>query len=99
MDAKLNFDENASFRQKEIFALRDKSMEDARDVAAEEAGLNYIGLDGNIGCLGTTESERGTERERGRERARERQNERDKSVVSARARDVTGQQSDRELRQ
>lgn len=51
VDAKLNFDDNATFRQKEIFDLRDKSMEDARDVAADEAGLNYIGLDGNIGCL------------------------------------------------
>ena len=53
VDAKLNFDDNAAFRQKDIFALRDTSMEDPRDVAAEEAGLNYIGLDGNIGCLGT----------------------------------------------
>lgn len=51
VDAKLNFDDNASFRQKDIFALRDTAMEDPRDVAAEEAGLNYIGLDGNIGCL------------------------------------------------
>jgi hypothetical protein len=51
VDAKLNFDDNASFRQAAIYALRDKSMEDARDVAAEEAGLNYIGLDGNIGCM------------------------------------------------
>ena len=34
-----------------IYSLRDKSMEDPRDVAAEEAGLNYIGLDGNIGCM------------------------------------------------
>jgi succinyl-CoA synthetase beta subunit len=100
VDAKLNFDDNAAFRQKvrapsfggmgcgvmagrravgtgeltlasplptcvssrplppspplcpqEIYGLRDKSMEDPRDVAAEEAGLNYIGLDGNIGCM------------------------------------------------
>tara|TARA_B110000208_G_scaffold125569_1_gene153005 strand:+ start:134 stop:703 length:570 start_codon:yes stop_codon:yes gene_type:complete len=51
VDAKLNFDDNAAFRQKEIFALRDTSMEDPRDVAAEDAGLNYIGLDGNIGCM------------------------------------------------
>jgi succinyl-CoA synthetase beta subunit len=51
VDAKLNFDDNAAFRQKAIFSQRDKSMEDPRDVAAEEAGLNYIGLDGNIGCL------------------------------------------------
>jgi succinyl-CoA synthetase beta subunit len=52
VDAKLNFDDNAAFRQKAIYALRDKSMEDPRDVAAEEIGLNYIGLTGNIGCLG-----------------------------------------------
>ncbi len=50
-DAKLNFDNNAEFRQKKIFGLRDKSMEDPRDVWAEEVGLNYIGLDGNIGCM------------------------------------------------
>lgn len=53
LDAKLNFDDNADFRQKEIFALRDTSEDDYRDVTAQAAGLNYIGLDGNIGCLGT----------------------------------------------
>ena len=52
VDAKLNFDDNASFRQKGLFGQRDKSMEDPRDVAADEIGLNYIGLEGNIGCLG-----------------------------------------------
>jgi len=51
VDAKLGFDDNASFRQKDVFAMRDTSMEDARDVAASEAGLNYVGLDGNIGCM------------------------------------------------
>ncbi|KAH9249391.1 hypothetical protein BASA81_012922 [Batrachochytrium salamandrivorans] len=51
VDAKLNFDDNATFRQKDIFAMRDKSMEDPRDVKAEEVGLNFVGLDGNIGCL------------------------------------------------
>jgi succinyl-CoA synthetase beta subunit len=51
VDAKLNFDDNASFRQKEVYAMRDKSMEDPRDVRAEEAGLNFVGLDGSIGCL------------------------------------------------
>ncbi|EFJ13492.1 hypothetical protein SELMODRAFT_122224 [Selaginella moellendorffii] len=50
-DAKLNFDDNASFRQQEIFALRDQSQEDAREVAAAAADLNYIGLDGEIGCM------------------------------------------------
>ena len=44
VDAKLNFDDNASFRQKDIYAMRDKSMEDPRDVRAEEAGLNFVGL-------------------------------------------------------
>jgi succinyl-CoA synthetase beta subunit len=43
VDAKLNFDDNAAFRQVEVYQQRDKSMEDSRDVAAEEAGLNYIG--------------------------------------------------------
>mgnify|MGYP003385686877 CR=1 FL=1 len=51
VDAKLNFDDNASYRQGEVFDMRDVSMEDERDVKAEKAGLNYIGLDGNIGCM------------------------------------------------
>ena len=51
VDAKLNFDDNAAYRQPEIFSMRDVSMEDERDVKAEQAGLNYIGLDGNIGCM------------------------------------------------
>jgi len=51
MDAKLNFDDNAAYRQPEIFALRDKSQEDPREVRATEVDLNYIGLDGSIGCL------------------------------------------------
>lgn len=51
MDAKINFDDNADFRQKEIQQLRDTTQEDAREVAADKFNLNYIGLDGNIGCL------------------------------------------------
>lgn len=51
VDAKFGFDDNAAYRQKDIFAQRDTSMEDPRDVKAEKAGLNYIGLDGNIGCM------------------------------------------------
>jgi len=51
LDAKFNFDDNALYRQPEIVALRDKSEEDPREVAASEFGLNYIGLDGNIACL------------------------------------------------
>jgi len=50
-DAKVGFDDNAAFRQKAVFDQRDKSQEDPRDVAAEEWDLNYIGLDGSIGCL------------------------------------------------
>ncbi|OIT02935.1 PREDICTED: succinate--CoA ligase [ADP-forming] subunit beta, mitochondrial [Nicotiana attenuata] len=50
-DAKLNFDDNAAYRQKEIFSLRDSSQEDPREVAAAKADLNYIGLDGEIGCM------------------------------------------------
>ncbi|RHY95260.1 hypothetical protein DYB37_008158 [Aphanomyces astaci] len=50
-DAKINFDDNAAFRQAEIFAQRDKTQEDAREVEASAYDLNYIGLDGNIGCL------------------------------------------------
>jgi len=51
LDAKFNFDDNALYRQPEILALRDKSEEDPREVAASEFSLNYIGLDGNIACL------------------------------------------------
>ena len=51
MDAKLGFDDNAEFRQKEIFSWRDKSQEDAEEVKAAESGLNFIKLDGDIGCL------------------------------------------------
>ncbi|GKE44355.1 succinate--CoA ligase [ADP-forming] subunit beta, mitochondrial, partial [Tanacetum coccineum] len=50
-DAKLNFDDNAAYRQKDTFALRDPTQEDPREVAAAKADLNYIGLDGEIGCM------------------------------------------------
>lgn len=50
-DAKLGFDDNAAFRQKELFAMRDESQEDPREVAAGKYDLNYIGLDGSIGCM------------------------------------------------
>lgn len=52
MDAKLNFDDNASYKQKEVFDFRDFTQEDPREIAAAKYSLNYIGLDGNIGCLG-----------------------------------------------
>ncbi len=51
LDAKFNFDDNALYRQPTIVALRDKSEEDPREVAASEFSLNYIGLDGDIACL------------------------------------------------
>jgi succinyl-CoA synthetase beta subunit len=51
LDAKFNFDDNALYRHPEIVAMRDKSEEDPREVAASEFNLNYIGLDGNIACL------------------------------------------------
>lgn len=50
-DAKINFDDNAAFRQKEIFAQRDPAEEDPREVEASRHNLNYIGMDGNIACL------------------------------------------------
>jgi len=51
LDGKMNFDDNALYRHKEIEAMRDFTEEDAREVAASKYGLNYIGLDGNIGCM------------------------------------------------
>jgi len=51
VDAKITFDDNAEFRQKLIYAMRDTSMEDPREVEASKFNLNYIGLDGNIGCM------------------------------------------------
>lgn len=51
VDAKITFDDNAEFRQKAIYAMRDTSMEDPREVEASKFNLNYIGLDGNIGCM------------------------------------------------
>lgn len=50
-DAKLGFDDNAAFRQKELFTLKDESQEDPREVEASKHDLNYIGLDGSIGCM------------------------------------------------
>jgi succinyl-CoA synthetase beta subunit len=51
VDAKLDFDDGAKYRQREVFDMRDRSVEDARDIQAEEHHLNYIGLDGSIGCM------------------------------------------------
>ena len=47
-DAKIGFDDNASFRQSDIFAQRDFTQEDPREVEADKWDLNYVGLDGNI---------------------------------------------------
>jgi succinyl-CoA synthetase beta subunit len=51
LDAKLNFDDNALFRHKEIAELRDVHEEDPLDVEASKYQLNYIKLDGNVGCM------------------------------------------------
>jgi len=51
LDAKLNFDDNALFRHPEVVALRDVNEEAPLDVEASKYGLNYIKLDGNVGCM------------------------------------------------
>jgi len=51
LDAKMNFDSNAFFRQKDIVALRDTDEEDPREVEASKFDLSYISLDGNIACM------------------------------------------------
>ena len=51
LDAKINFDDNALFRHPDIVALRDLDEEDPAEVEASKYDLNYIQLDGNIGCL------------------------------------------------
>lgn len=51
MDAKFGFDDNAEFRQQDIFALRDISQEEPSEVEAQKANLSFIKLDGSIGCL------------------------------------------------
>jgi succinyl-CoA synthetase beta subunit len=51
LDAKINFDDNALFRHKEFVALRDLNEEDPLEVDASKYNLNYIKLDGNVGCM------------------------------------------------
>ena len=51
LDAKLNFDDNALYRHKDVVALRDINEETPLDVEASKHGLNYIKLDGNVGCM------------------------------------------------
>ena len=51
LDAKMTFDDNALFRHKEIADLRDKSEENPVELEASKYGLNYVKLDGNVGCM------------------------------------------------
>ena len=51
LDAKINLDSNALYRHADLLEMRDISQEDAREAAAAEHDLNYITLDGNIGCM------------------------------------------------
>jgi succinyl-CoA synthetase beta subunit len=51
LDAKLNFDDNADFRHRVWDELRDTDEEDPVELEAKKAGLNYVSLDGNVGCL------------------------------------------------
>jgi succinyl-CoA synthetase beta subunit len=51
LDAKMAFDNNALYRQPDILALRDESEEDPKELAASKFDLNYIALDGEIGCM------------------------------------------------
>jgi len=51
LDSKFNFDSNALFRQKDILEMRDLTEEDEMEIEASEYNLNYIKLDGNVGCM------------------------------------------------
>ncbi|HRW17132.1 ADP-forming succinate--CoA ligase subunit beta, partial [Amaricoccus sp.] len=51
LDAKMGFDSNALYRQKDILALRDETEEDPKELEASKFDLNYIALDGEIGCM------------------------------------------------
>ena len=51
LDAKINLDDNALYRHKDLAELRDVTQEDLREARAREHDLNYIHLDGNIGCM------------------------------------------------
>jgi len=51
LDAKLNFDDNALYRHPDIEALRDEDEEEPTEIEAAKHGLNYVKLDGNIGCM------------------------------------------------
>jgi succinyl-CoA synthetase beta subunit len=51
IDGKMNFDDNALYRQPKILAMREPDEEELQEIAANEKGLSYIKLDGNIGCM------------------------------------------------
>src|SRR5699024_1100414 len=51
LDAKINFDENALFRNNDIVELRDLDEEDPKEIEASKYDLSYVALDGNIGCM------------------------------------------------
>ena len=51
LDAKINFDDNALFRHRDIAELRDRDEEDPLELKASDAGISFVKLDGNIGCL------------------------------------------------
>jgi succinyl-CoA synthetase beta subunit len=51
LDCKMNFDDNAMFRHKDVAQMRDLNEEDPLEVEASQFGLNYIKLDGNVGCM------------------------------------------------
>jgi succinyl-CoA synthetase beta subunit len=51
LDAKIGFDDNALFRHPDVVALRDETEEDAKEIEASKYDLNYVALDGSIGCM------------------------------------------------
>jgi succinyl-CoA synthetase beta subunit len=51
LDGKINFDDNALFRHKDLEAYRDTTEEDPSELRAQETGISFVKLDGNIGCL------------------------------------------------
>lgn len=52
VDAKIQFDDNSQFKHEDIFKLDETSESDPREILANKHNLNYIGMSGNIGCLG-----------------------------------------------
>jgi malate-CoA ligase subunit beta len=51
LDAKMSFDDNALFRRRQVVEMRDVQQEDPREASANQHGLNYVGLDGDVGCI------------------------------------------------